>query len=67
MGADCIFVGANAREAGDDLNAPDCLITSLVAGSPCSVEVARSPMGAAAGAFLSLARAPLLATAAGAF
>ena len=66
-GADCIFVGANAREARDDLNAHDCLITSLVAGSPCSVEVARSPTRAAAGAFLSLAPAPLLATAAGTF
>jgi hypothetical protein len=44
-----------------------CLITSLVAGSPCSVEVARSPMRASAGASQPLVHAPLLAAAAGAF
>jgi len=55
-GADCIFVGARAREVEANPRAPCCLITSLVANSPCTIEVARAPMRVTAGASLSTAR-----------
>jgi nucleotide-binding universal stress UspA family protein len=64
--ADCIFVGTHGRDSEADQHSPGGLITALVAGSPCSVEVARSSMRATAGAFVPIARAPVRAAAAGA-
>jgi len=61
-GADCIFVGTDGREEDARLSRPPSLITSLVASSPCSVEVARYPMAVSAGAFVPIARAAIQAT-----
>jgi nucleotide-binding universal stress UspA family protein len=64
--ADCVFVGAPGRVVAADPRGPGCLITSLVANSPCTIEVARAPMQATAGAFLPAAHVPFHAAAAGA-
>jgi nucleotide-binding universal stress UspA family protein len=61
-GADCIFVGAHRREEDAKPTATRSLITSLVASSNCTVEVARSPMVVSAGAFVPIARAAVQAT-----
>lgn len=64
--ADCVFVGAPARAVEADQNGHGCLLTSLVANLPCTLEVARAPMRATAGAFLLSAYATFHAAAAGA-
>ena len=62
-GADCIFVGTHGHDGEAGQRIPVGLITSLVASSPCSVEVARSSMRATAGAFVPIAHAPVQAAA----
>jgi nucleotide-binding universal stress UspA family protein len=64
-GADCIFVGTHGDDGEAEQRIPVGLINALVAGSPCSVEVARSSMRATTGAFVPIVRAPVQ-TAAGA-
>jgi nucleotide-binding universal stress UspA family protein len=64
--ADCVFVGAPARAVEADQHGHGCLLTSLVANLPCTLEVARAPMRATAGAFLTSAYATFHAAAAGA-
>lgn len=56
--ADCIFVGTHGRDGKADQHSPGGLINALIAGAPCSVEVARSTMRATAGAFVPVAHAP---------
>jgi nucleotide-binding universal stress UspA family protein len=55
-GADCIFVGTHGREEDAEHLGTRSLITSLVASSNCTVEVARSPLVVSAGAFVPIAR-----------
>ena len=64
--ADCVFVGAPARAVEADQHGHGCLLTSLVANLPCTLEVARAPMRTTAGAFLTSAYATFHAAAAGA-
>jgi hypothetical protein len=61
LGADCIFVGTDGRKEDSRQSGPDDFIASLVASSFCSVEVARSSMSVSAGAYMSIARAPVQA------
>jgi nucleotide-binding universal stress UspA family protein len=61
-GADCIFVGTHGREEDAKQTGSRSLITSLVAGSNCTVEVARSSLVVSAGAFVPIARASVQAT-----
>jgi hypothetical protein len=65
-GADCVFVGTPWLAVDADPRAPGCLITSLVANSPCTIEVVRAPMRATAGAFPPATHAHFHAAAAGA-
>ena len=55
--ADCVFVGTTRLAVEADGRAPGCLLTSLVANSPCTIEVVRAPVRATAGAFLPAAHA----------
>jgi nucleotide-binding universal stress UspA family protein len=61
-GVDCIFVGTDGREEDAKLSRPPSLITSLVSSSPCSVEVARSPLTVPVGAFAPIARPSVQST-----
>jgi nucleotide-binding universal stress UspA family protein len=56
-GADCIFVGPDGRFTGVAQRDSDHAVPSLAVSAPCSVEVARGRMWAAAGKFFPLARA----------
>ena len=57
-GADCIFVGPNGHVTEiDERGQGGATVTSLVVNAPCSVEVAREPLWATAGAFIPFARA----------
>jgi nucleotide-binding universal stress UspA family protein len=58
-GADCIFVGTHGGDGEANQHGTGGLINALVAGSPCSVEVARSSTRATVGAFVPIARAPV--------
>jgi nucleotide-binding universal stress UspA family protein len=60
-GADCIFVGTHGREEDAKQTGTRSLITSLVASSNCTVEVARSPLVVSAAAFVPIARAAVQA------
>lgn len=62
-GADCIFVGTHGRDGEAEQRIPADLINALVASSPCSVEVVRTPMRATAGACVPIIRAPVQAAA----
>lgn len=62
LGADCIFVGMHGRSGDARGSGPNNFITSLVANSNCTVEVARSFMMVSTGAFVPSARAAVRAT-----
>jgi nucleotide-binding universal stress UspA family protein len=61
-GADCIFVGTHGSEEDAKSTVTRSLITSLVASSNCTVEVARSPSVVSASAFVPIARSAVQAT-----
>jgi nucleotide-binding universal stress UspA family protein len=55
-GADCIFVGPDGHSTEiDQRGQGGATVTSLAVNAPCSVEVAREPLWATAGAFIPLA------------
>ena len=56
-GADCIYFGTHAGGVEPRQHGPGSLVSELVASSPCSVEVVRSPVRTTAGAAVMNARA----------